>query len=47
MRTYCPAQATLLNVLGRPKWEGNPKKREYMYTFADSLYCAVETKTTL
>ena len=33
MRTYCTAQGTLLNALWGPKWEGNPKKRGYMYTY--------------
>ena len=36
MRTDCIAQGTLLSALWGPKWEGNPKKRGYMY-IADSL----------
>ena len=32
MRTYCIAQGILLSALWWPKWEGNPKKRGYMYT---------------
>ena len=31
MKTSCIAQGTLLNALGWPKWEGNPKKRGYVY----------------
>ena len=42
MRTCCTAQGTLLSALWGPKWEGNPKKRGYMY-IADSLRCTVET----
>ena len=34
MRTYCIAQGTLLNALWLPKWEGNPKKGRYMYTYS-------------
>ena len=34
MRTYCVAQGTLLSALWWPKWEGNPKKRGYMYTYS-------------
>ena len=34
MRTYCIDQATLLSALWCPKWEGNPKKRGYMYTYS-------------
>ena len=26
-----------------PKWKGNPKKRGYMYMWADSLCCTAET----
>ena len=33
MRAYCIAQGTLLNVLWRPKWEGNLKKSGYMYMY--------------
>ena len=33
MRTYCITQGTLLNALLGPKWEGNPKKRRYMYMY--------------
>ena len=29
MRTYCTARGTLLSALWGPKWEGNPKMREY------------------
>ena len=31
-RYYCRAQGTLLNVPWCPKWEGNTKKRGYMYS---------------
>ena len=34
MRAYCLAQETLLNVLWWPKWEGNPTRREYVYTYS-------------
>ena len=34
MKTYCIAPVTLLGALWSPKWEGNPKKREYMYTWS-------------
>ena len=34
MRTYCTAQGTLLSALWWPKWEGNPEKRGYMYTYS-------------
>ena len=34
MRTYCIVQGTLLSALGWPKWEGNPKKRAYMYMYS-------------
>ena len=33
MRTYYIAQETLLGVLWWPKWEGNLKKRGYMYMY--------------
>ena len=33
MRIYCKAQGTLLNALWWPNWEGNPKKRRYMYMY--------------
>ena len=33
MRTYYIGQGTLLNALWCPKWEGNPKRRGYMYTY--------------
>ena len=36
MRTYYIAQGTLLSVLWRPKWEGNPKKRGYKELPADA-----------
>ena len=36
MRAYCIAQATLLNALWCPKWEGNPKKRGYGYIYTYS-----------
>ena len=46
MRTCCIAQGTQLSALWWPKWEGNPKKRGYMYMYiADSLYCTAETNT--
>ena len=47
MRTYCIAQGTRLSVLWQPKWEGNPKKKEYMYMLADSLCCTVETNSVV
>ena len=34
MRTYCIAQGTLLSALWWPKWEENPKKRIYVYTYS-------------
>ena len=34
MRTFCIAQGTLVSALWWPKWEGNPKKREIMYTYS-------------
>ena len=34
MRTYCITSETLLKALWGPKWEGNPRKRGYMYTCA-------------
>ena len=48
MRTFCIyiAQGTLLSAMWGPKWEGNPKKRGYMY-IADSLHCTVETNNTV
>ena len=36
MRAYYIAQGSLLNALLGPKWEGNPKKKEYMYTYGAS-----------
>ena len=33
MRNCHIAQEALLNALWLPKWEGNPKKRVYMYTY--------------
>ena len=33
MRAYCVSPETLLNAVWWPKWEGNPKKRRYMYTY--------------
>ena len=33
MRTECIEQGALLSALWRPKWEGNLKKRDYMYTY--------------
>ena len=35
MRTCCIAQGTLHNALWGPKWEGNPKKRGYMFMHMD------------
>ena len=32
--TYCIAQGTLLTALCWPKWEGNPKRRGYVYTYS-------------
>ena len=43
MRTDCIAQGTLLSALWWPKWEGNPKKRGYMFQVTDSLCCTAET----
>ena len=34
MKTYCITQGSLLNTLWWPKWEGNPKVREYMYMYS-------------
>ena len=34
LRTYRRAQGTLLTVLWWPKWEGNPKKRGYVYALS-------------
>ena len=34
MRTYYITQGTLLTALWWPKWEGNSKKRGYMYTYS-------------
>ena len=34
MRTYSIAEGTLLSALWWPKWEGNPKKKGYMYTYS-------------
>ena len=31
MRTDGIAQGTLFGALWRPKWEGNSRKKEYMY----------------
>ena len=36
--TYCIAQGTLLNALWWPKWEGNPKKRGYMYWVGQKVH---------
>ena len=33
MRTYRIAQGTLVSALWGPEWEGNPKKRGFMYTY--------------
>ena len=35
MRTCCIAQGTLHIALWGPKWEGNPKKRGYMFIHMD------------
>ena len=32
MWTYCIAQGAILSILWWPKWEGNSKKRECVYT---------------
>ena len=45
MRTYCKAQGTLPSALWQPKWEGNPKKKGYIY-MADSLCHTTETNYT-
>ena len=34
MRTYCIAKGTLFKGLWGHKWERNPKKRGYMYTYS-------------
>jgi len=34
MRSYCTAQGTLLNALWWLRWEGNPKKRGYVYAYS-------------
>ena len=47
MRTWI-AQGTLFSALWWPKWEGNPKKRGYVYIYiADSLCCTAEINTAL
>ena len=53
MRTYCTARGTLLSALWGPKWEGNPKMREYCVCvcvcvcISDSLCCTAETDTAV
>ena len=37
MRTYCVAQGTLFIALWKLKWEENPKKRGYMYTWVSLM----------
>ena len=37
MRTYCIAQGTLLSALWWLKWEGNKKKRIYVYTLEKEM----------
>ena len=44
--TNCAAQGTLLNALWRPKWEGHPKKREYVYMHNWLTLLTAETNTT-
>ena len=34
MRTSCIAQKIPFNALWRPKWEGNQKKKGYMYKYS-------------
>ena len=36
-----------LNGKEGDKWGGNPKKRGYVYMYADSLRCTAETNTML
>ena len=40
--TYCIAQGTLLSALWWSKWEGNPKKRGYVYTKASQVVLGVK-----
>ena len=45
---HCIAQGILLNALWWPKWEGNPKRRGYIYIYiyiSDSLFCIAKTNT--
>ena len=46
MRTYCRAQGTLLNALWLPKWEGNPRKRVYIFIYMRLIHFAVQQKLT-
>ena len=34
MRTYCLAQGTQLSAQCWPKWQGHPKRGEYMYSYS-------------
>ena len=45
MRTYCTAQGTLHSTLWWATWEGNPKKKAYMYMckWFTLLWITVET----
>ena len=45
MRTYCIGQGTLLSALWWPKWEENPKKRIYVYTY--SRFTLLYSRNTL
>ena len=52
MRTSCIAQGTLLSALWWPKWEEikkktKNKKQVMCIHIDDSLYCTIETNTTL
>ena len=49
MRTYYAAQGTLPSALRRPKWDGNSKKRAYVYTLIHSvnlIHFAIQQKVT-
>ena len=46
IRTYCIAQGTLFRALWWPKWEGNPNKRGYMYTYGSLSGKAIATHSS-
>ena len=45
MRTYCIARGTLLSALWGPKWEGNPKMREYCVCVCVCVCADAEAET--